>query len=364
MRRPVLLSLLTLAFACSDSDSGPLTEGEIGAAGGTLTVLSGSYAGTSLVVAAGAVTEATTFQIRSASTIRQNGLVAVGLATRFTPDDLAQTPAATVTLVYTPSSVPSGVADNELRVTARATDGTLTELTPTLVDSASGRVTAPVPALATLWVVAPDRFVSADYFPLAAGNRYVFDLAFDNALEIVDATSDPGALGLADFRLTFLLPWFHRTALYVDETVAGGIDFVGLLDSPPQMNAIADILDTAVPLLAPVETIGDSRTSPYDYTVYSIDLAMLPPTQIGTGMGELTADIVERTSVDTPVGRFDDVVLVTWTEEFDDTIGSPGTGIASMWLARGIGPVQIQTGTGERAPLREGTVDGQPVRGR
>lgn len=341
-----------------------VAEGEIGTGGGTLTVTSGPYAGTSIEIPANAVAADVRFGILADTADSSVGLVAVGLAARFTPDDATISPPATVTLLYDPTSLPPQTSGSELTVTARLANGTRSQITPMAVDTTAGLVTISSAQLATFWVVAPDRFLAADYFPLEEGNQYVFDVLADNLVVVADATSDPGLLGMADWRLTFFLPWFHRAALYLEETAGGGIDYIGLLDSPPQMLATLELRDAPVPFLNPVETVGGSHSTMYDYTVFSIDLNNLPPTQIGTGTGMLTVDIVGRENVTTPVGIFTDTVVVSWTESYDDSTGASGEQTSTMWLASGVGPVQIQADSGDPVPIRSATVGGQPVTGR
>ena len=359
----LLAALLTIALGsgCSSSSSGPLAEGEIGSAGGTVTVTSGSYAGTSVTIPANVLTLATRIQIWSSSTIALTGWVIVGPAARFAPDGLALGASGTAVVTYDPSSLPTGTADTDVRVVARDSSGTTTVITPTQVDAMTGLVTTQITAFATLWCVVPDRVAATDYLPLANGNEYLFDFAADNALQVIDATGDQGVT--ADWRLTFLLPWFHRSGIYLDENGMGGIDFVGLIDSPPQMLATADINDMNVPFLEPIEVVGTSHMAAFTYKVFSIDLNNPPPTQTATGMGTLTVDIERRETVDTAVGRFRNTVVVAWTEDWSDTTGASGSGKIRMWLAKDVGPVQIQIGTDAPAPLRSGTVGGQPISG-
>jgi hypothetical protein len=368
LRSVVLVLLLALAGSCSSSNPAPAAAGEIDAAGGTVAVSSGSLAGASVTIAANTFAEPVAVQIWADSTTAQDATADVGPAARFEPAGTALSPVGTFTMPFDPSRVPPGTTTSDYEVAARAADGSITEITPTQVDTANSLVTFSAAGFAVFWVTAPDRWATADYFPLNDGNDYLYEIFAENGsfqqarVTVTSTDSDPGLSGGPVWRLDFSLPWFHRAGLYLADDGSGGLLHVGLLDAPPQMPATLELDDLPVPWLMPIETIDSMRSSPYTYTGYRINLPD-PPQQTHTGSGTLEVRIGERASVDTPVGRFGDCVTVEFVDTFMDTLGGSGTTTSRMWLARGVGPVQLQFGDADPVPIRAATVDGDAVSG-
>lgn len=353
-----------LLAGCSGSNSSapPLASASIGATGGAVAVTDGTFAGTAVVVPAGALTSELQVAIYEDRAISERGSDIVGPAARFSPLGISLTQDAMLTLVFDVGSLPPGTMAGDIGVTSReGSGGKLTPLVPESVDLQAGRVTVATRAFAVFWVTAKTAFEMSRYLVLGDGNRYEYE--GPDALDVSSHDDEPSFGGQLVWRYAFALPFFARSGVYLGENGAtGSFDFLGQFDAPLGQPAMQEVVTFPFPLLSSVERVGVQRNEPYDYTGYEVNLWI--PVQRYTGSGQVTVSVLEEVAVDTPAGSFDPCLLVEFAASYTDTRPSAGSRRLRLWFARDVGPVQLQREDGPLQRLLQAVVDGQVIGGR
>jgi hypothetical protein len=349
--------LLALLTACDGNDSAPsdvVASGTIGPAGGSVTVPSGPLAGASISIPPGALASPVTVSFFEDLVTLTPGFTDVGPAVRIEPDGLPLALPALLTLPFDPAQVPPPTATGDYVVRYRLADGRVFDALPRQVDPSLGRVTADVLQFATWWVSVPDAIETRAYLPLGSGDVYEYDTGL--RLTVAETRAEPNFLGVPLTKLTFATPFAFFAGLYLAGDAAGALSLLGEFEVA--IDNRQERLDGPVLLLDAVETIGSRRESFYTFTGF-VPYGGLVPVYLGAA--HQVVRVVERTSVVTPAGSFDDVVQVEVTTERSDSRPRSSTGTLRLWLADGVGPVQVQVNQDTPHRLESAVVGGNPI---
>lgn len=355
------LAALLSSAACNDSSPSPTASAKIGPGGGTLEVTTGSLAGTSIVIPAGALPQQTPVEIYTGSATTRRGTDVVGSAVRFAPTGRQLAVPASYTIPFSPARLGTGTVAADLAIAVQKTNrGTITTITPTSVDLVAGRAAFSSDSLATFWATAPTVYRTDRYFVLGDRNRYEFDGG--TVLDVALSTSEPGLEGRSIWRLVFTSAFFARTGVYFEAAPGnGGLNLVGQFDAPPGMPAFQELIDAPFALLLATERVGNTRTTTYDYLGFSVNRPN-PPVEIYAGSGSITVTVVGESSLTVPVRRFDPVLMLEFASEFIDDRPAAGSGRTRLWLALDVGPVMIQRGDEAPQGLVQALVNGTVIR--
>ena len=347
-RRLALVSVLAAAACDDDDDPPPLASATIGVDGGTMAVPDG---GPSLTVPAGALAQDVGFRIDPGQISIVPGYVDVGPAYAFSPPSTTFAMPATIVLPFDPTRVPDPAMTSDLLIGLRTATGPVVSLVPTAIDPMLGTATFTTTELGTFWVGAPDVVSPSALFPLGNGDSYVFDTG--TVLTVARTTTEPNFDPAEVAKLTFTRIGL-TDGLYLDDAGADLALRGSFLVPSYQIR-----YDTPALLIADRDPIGSVRVVLATYLGFSPFGTSL----VGfTGLEQLRTELVRRETVWTEVGTFDTVVVridSLWTE----TPGGQGAGSIQMWLANGVGPVQLLFDDGAFERLRSATVGGMPVTG-
>jgi hypothetical protein len=347
-----LLALLGLLAACDDDDDDDppaLSAETIGPAGGALGLPDDSVV---LIVPPGALTAEVAFRIDPGQIAIVPGYVDVGPAHAISPSSTGFLVPAQIVIPYAPDAVAASVDDGELRVGFRNSVGQVVGLVPLQVDAVAGRVTFETTALGTFWVASPDVVTANDLFPLNDGDTYRYDSGL--VLTVSHTANEPNFAPQSIVRLTFL-SLGSTTGIYF-EANAMQLRQLGSFD----IDHAQERFDSGVLWIDARDQVGVVRPVTDSYLGYR-PYGVSAPSY--TGIAEVTTRIGERGVVTTGRGSFD-TVRVPVTTMFASTIPSWGEEQLELWLADGVGPVQIRLVAGyPPARLVEATVAGQPVSG-
>jgi len=349
------LPLLVLLAGCHDDDSSSppaAATGSIGPEGGTIQVTSGPLAGTSLTIPPGALTGPVAFSIFEDQLSLVPGFVDVGPAVHIEPSLTLAVPALLI-LPFDPARVPAPTTTGDYVVRTRDSTGMVSDGPPRHVETAAGRVAVDALQMLTWWVSVPDAIDTRAYLPLGGGDAY----RYDNSLILtVEATrTEPNFLGLPITKLTFNSLSFYA-GFYLTEEGGGALNLFGEFEVA--FTNRQERLASAVRLLDPVEVVGSEHEAYYSFTGF-VPYGFAVPSY--NGSAHMTAATVQHTSVGTPLGVFDDVVLFEVVIERSDSRPQYGTTTLRLWCAKGVGPVQVQFGETPPFRLHAAVVGGVPV---
>jgi hypothetical protein len=326
-----LALLLVLVTGCSGNSGDPIVAtGVIGPGGGSITVSDGDLAGTELVIPAGAVDQDYEVNIASGQISKVEGALPVGPPVLVQPAKLELILPGTLTIPFDPASIPTGTPDSELRAGYRDGAGRVSFVELLSIDPVNGLARIEIEALGSWWIAVPDVLVTADYLPLNDGDTYRFDN--DVILTIARTTNEPNLQGRAVVKLTFTT----RTGAdgyYWDDS--SGLELLGRFFVPDTQ----EVLDSSARLLAERELIGTTRASTYTFLGF-VPFGSTFVDYSGIAITDTRPE--QRTQVDVPAGRFNDCVIVSFDTLFRLTPPGEGSESLRMWLARDVGPVQVQ----------------------
>ena len=343
------LCLLFLAAACSNSDCPPpLATATIGPAGGSLAAPEGAPA---MNVPAGALAQDIVFRVDPGVISIVPGFVDVGQAFEFSPANTVLAVPAQLLIPFDPARLPDPTATGDLQVGLRTSTGQVVALAPSTIDTALGRATFATSQLGTFWLAAPDVVAPDELFPLGNGDIYLFDTGL--VLSVARTTVEPNFEPLEVQKVTFTRVGF-TDGLYLDDS-NGNLAMLGRWQVPTYQQRD----DIPVLLIADGDPIGYSRVVIGSYLGFS-------PfgTSIGayTGLQQVKTRLIKRVSVVTALGYFD-TVHVRIESQWIETPGGQGADSLDLWLANGVGPVQVRFNDGVIETVRGGTVGGQPITG-
>lgn len=352
------LPLACLLLSCSGNTSPNTVTAEVGSGGGTITVDAGPLAGTALTIPAAAVPDGTKITIDQSSTPLLLGYETLGPGANFVAEAAQLAIPASARLVFDPALLPAGATGSDLVVIRQTSQGRRVTVPPTALDLTVGTVEVSVDRFASYWVARRTLdidFVLANYFPLFDGDTFVFDngvvLSLQDELEepnlegifVTKATFDDGLGG--DYGL-YLRREFTETFLFGEFSASAGFQTVGI----PPLLWLPETGRLDMPFF---DRHGVTVYRPYGSTV---------PTDVAEVRTATT--IASQGRLDTPLGRFTNVLELVFVIERTDSRGLIETTTDRLWLARGIGPVQIELsgiGTPARGRLVSGVVGGSPI---
>src|SRR5262249_46186191 len=155
-------------------------------------------------------------------------------------------------------------------------------------------------------------------------------------------------------KLTFSTPFAFFSGLYWVEDAQGALSMAGEFEVA--VDNTQERLDGAALILEPVEIVGSQRGGFYTFTGF---VPYGGPVPVYFGMAHTAVTFVEHTSVATVLGTFDDVVLLQFTIERSDSRPRGSSSRFRLWLANGIGPVQVQSDNDPPQRLVSGMVGGR-----
>lgn len=123
--------------------------GEVGPAGGVVSLASGPAAGALVAIPAGALAAPLSIQLDAAADITSAGAVPVGPAVRFAPEGTAFAVPATVTVPFVTARLPAGMGAGDIVVLHRDAAGGVSDLPSVGLDTAGGRVSAATAGFST-----------------------------------------------------------------------------------------------------------------------------------------------------------------------------------------------------------------------
>ena len=352
----VLLPFL-LAGCGGDSNSSPpeaIASGTIGPEGGSIRVSSGALAGASITIPPGALATAVSISFFQDAVTLVPGFVDVGPAVHLEPDGLQFALPALLTLPFDPAHVPPAVASTDYLVRMRLADGRVFAGPARQVDEPLGLATVDALQLATWWVSVPDAIETRAYLPLGGGDFYVYDTGL--RLTVAETRAEPNFLGIPLLKLAFSTPFAFFSGLYWVEDAQGALSMAGEFEVA--IDNRQERLDGAALILEPVEIVGAQRDVFYTFTGF-VPYGGPVPVYFGTAHTAVT--FVEHTSVATSLGNFEDAVLLQFTIERSDSRPRSSINRFRLWLANGVGPVQVQSDDDPPQRLVSGMVGGRPI---
>jgi len=208
------------------------------------------------------------------------------------------------------------------------------EALPRQVDPSLGRATLDVLQFATFWVSVPDEIETRAYLPLGGGDTYEYDSGL--RLTVAETRTEPNFVGIPLTKLTFTTPFLFFSGLYLVDDAEGALSLFGEFDVGTENRQ--ERLDGAVQLLGAVEDVGAQHDLFYTFTGF-VPFGGSPAY---LGAAHATVSIVQRTSIATLAGNFEDVVLLELAIERGDNRPRSSQFTLRFWLANGVGPVQVQ----------------------
>ncbi len=325
------------------------SAGTVGPGGGIVELISGPLAGTRVEVPPGAVTGPVAITIEEAQPTTIHGQMVIGPAVQLGPEGLQFQKTVAVSLPFDPDKLPWYVDTGEFQVQVRESSGQLTEQTPVFLVYGNRRVTVNLLHFSTLWVTFPDYFESWTYFPLVAGSRYEFDDPTKLVITVERPLDEPNIphFGLAKVLFDSAI---DTRGLYFVPSIEGGLYLAGEFVPEVYQEILgAKLFDVS-------QRIPGRNETSYFYDGY-VPFGFQFPAYLGEAT--TVSEIVQRTSITTPLGTFDDVIEVSWTTTGR---GQRATALDEMrlWLAREVGPVRVEFG-GQVAQLVSGTLGDQPI---
>jgi hypothetical protein len=357
LRSVALVALVSWFPACDGDDGDPedlAATGNVGPEGGSVGVAGGPLDGASIQIPAGALTTEIALSFFEDQVSLEPGFTDVGPALRIDPEGLALSLPALLTLPFDPTLVPPVTGPTDFVVRYRLVDGRVFEALPRQVDQSIGRVTLDVMQFATWWVSVPDAIATRDYLPLSDGDVYQYDTGL--LLTVAETAVEPNFLGVRMTKLTFSTPFLFFEGLYVDYDDQDALSLLGEFEVANDNRQ--ERLDGPALLLDAVEVVGVPRSVIYTFDGF-IPYGGLVPAYLGTG--QATVVVRERTSLVTPAGIFDDVVLLEIGVSRSDSRPRSTSFTLRFWLARNVGPVQLQVNQDRPHPLAAFTVAGAPA---
>jgi len=191
-----------------------------------------------------------------------------------------------------------------------------------------------------------------DYWPVSVGNRWEYDNDF--AITVTESEIQPNLPELVT--LLSLVGSGVNEGLYI-ETMAGQTDTFGRYGLYAQ--SYQELLDQGLVFLPATARLGDEFQSTDDYDGYRPIGEMLPSYR---GTEDITTRVLSEGRLQIPIGTFDDVLEVEVVSDFVDDRPASSTSTIRLWLARDVGPIQVElTGLPTTARLRQAQVDGVVV---
>ena len=326
-----LIVLSALLAGCSNSSSSnPLASGTIDSAGGTVTVSSGTAAGTSVQIPANALSTATDIAIWSDSTTSASERRPVSSASRFEPENVALAAPATLTLVIT-STLPAGTVEADLVVAFRNVNGMSGEMAPTSVDFVANTVTMDTSNFGVFWVdLKTEDFIPAtSYMSFNNGARYEYSNNINMVLEL--SSTQPNFGGANTWVMSFAVgASLERYGFYLSNSTTIGLQ--GIFDTAQSVGQQA-IPDNDLIFLPNLAKLGAANLSDSMFSGYS-PFGSTTPTVRSQWFSSVT--VVSQGTLSTPAGQFNDVIEVEIMESFGSTVRTD-----RIWFARNVGPVQI-----------------------
>ncbi len=348
----VAISLLVGCSSGSDSVAPPAAR-LVGSTGGQLVVSAGVLAGTSLEIPAGALAEEVAVTIHLGQSRPSPGHGAIGPAAKIGPDAKVFIKGATLILPFDTAGIPPSTPLEKFSI--KTWDGQeLTDIAALGVDRVKGRVTVEIHKTCTAWVSffgqsAPTPI--REYWPMSGGDSYDFDNA--TTLRIVDA--DPILTG--QLERTTQLAWTDGLRQWGFAWMWNGGDGLFWLG---QYGMSGDDRRTALEpqLLSPkLVTVGTVNEQAFA-SVYFRRSGQTVGTFYGDELirFEVQAQIPEMS---VPLGTFRDVLQVRL-----HSIVGQGVRVETtlFWLARGVGPIQVQTNSAPPTALVNARVGGVQIR--
>jgi hypothetical protein len=344
-------SVLLLLTGCSSSGGGgggsPATQ--IGVGGGQL-VGSGNLAGVVLTVPANALGGDTQITAMLAIAAPSTGFSVTGVAVQFGPAGTVFNPPATLTLPYDPARVPVGASLADSIVEHLSPSGTLTQLTPTAIDTTNHTVTVSIGGFSAYWTALPtpgsggEQVDTTEYllFGSPGTNTYSFEGG-----TFIQAHSDNSFFPQPPFPtfpsqvLTFGDPATFTYEHWLLSRESNGDLLQHGLDHVGSPGFFDEVTDPAGFLPAIAET-GEPSTSAFDYDGY------LGSTQSVDYTGHTNFSVVVHRvpPVSTPAGVFEDVIKVVLTYDWVELPADSGHDVTTLYLARDVGPVMYQIDSG------------------
>jgi hypothetical protein len=353
----VLPLLFPLAGCHNSSDSAPsevVASGTIGPEGGSIHVSTGALAGASIMIPPGALAMPVAITCFQDLASLAPGFIDVGPAVRIEPVGLALAVPALLTLPFDPALVPSPTTPTDFVVRLRLADGRVFEALPRQVDQSLGLVTVDALQLATWWVSVPDKVATRDYLPLGQGDNYEYSSGV--RLTVSHTRTEPNFLGIPVLKLTFSTPSGFVLGMYLVEDAEGALSLVGSFEIAYDNRQ--ERLDGAALLLAAIERVGARRDLFYSFTGF---LPYGGPVPVYLGAANAVVSFVGREPIAAPAGSFEDVVQLVLATERSDSRPNTSASILRLWLAKGVGPVQVQLDEGPLYRLVRGTVGGAAI---
>lgn len=312
------------------------TEFEIGPRGGRFRVEQGSLEGLVLEVPAGALTETVTLSVRLDDPDPLEPLLVVGPAARIEPVDLPLRRPVLVTLPYADALVPFGAGAP--RPILRAATADAAELA-----TVEHQPNAPIPivrtrasSLGTFWVASPPGAPGLEterYFPLVDGGVWEFPQRVSIHLEWRDEIPN---LNAGAWVWTLRLG-AQALSSYLQPFEGGGLRDLGR--EVPHLG-FQEVLDQPL-VLFPGELSGARRVLGESETSVFSPIGSEVPS--GRGSRVLRTDLIGLETVVAPAGTFADALEVELLQVWEAP-GANGGLQVQLWLAPGVGPVQIRLG--------------------
>ncbi len=348
-------ALGVLLAACSgNQDPRQPASVVIGPNGATFTVTSGPLTGTSITVPRGALSEPTTITIDETQTSDVPDAIAAGPGAVFGPFGTTFAVDATLTLIFDAASLPPGVTSSDFVVKARTSQGRIVDIAPDAVNMAMGTVTAKTDRVGSFWVAVSLRNGNLDlfaYLPLGVDDIYSYENGITASVGI--SQSEPN-VATPVVVLAFAGNVVNER-LYLDRFLGDTM----LLGRHNLVLGTQTVLDFGLTLLPAAGGLGSVTQSVDFFTGYDPYGAVLPSI---FGIETMKVTVVSQGRLDTPLGRFNDVVEVVIESSVSSTLVASATLRDRLWLARGVGPVQIDLeGAGGRAGIVSATVNGLTV---
>lgn len=363
------ISILSLAaLSCGGGGGGSSAPASLAtvpataAAGGTLEVTTGEFAGLQLVIPPGALSSDTLITLDPGRSSLEAGFAALGPAGKFSPEGLQFSPAASLTMPFDPLALPAIVDPADLVVLLQdETTGAIEELIPSLIDEVNGLVTVDLPHFSVAWVAAPLPPIDVvDHLPLNVGDEYVMEGLLSGVIGVLRVEPGPISVNFPEpdlLTLSLEIDGF-RSGYYIrrspngDTSVVGnfGDDGVSNLEESHQFET----------LFAPgVALDGEVFETTSDYTGH---IPIGSPDVAYTGNYEAISEVFRADGpVSVPAGDVQDPVIFLRDEFYQDSDGFSGRALAIFWLAQGVGPIALELDRQEVFLLVSGTVGGQPI---
>ncbi len=347
---------LGLLPSCNGNSDTFAAKGIIDPSGGMLTVTSGPLTGTVILIPAGAVDRAIKVEIRKSSSTQLLGFENVGPGTNVSPSGLGLEVDGTATLVFDPALVPAGATAADFVVFRQTSQGRRVDMDPKSVDMVAGTVDVDIDQFASYWVSVQTRdleFLLPNFFPLLDGDSYTFDN--DIVLVVKNTFTEPNLEGLSISKTTFIRDLeglgFYFTRGFAETFFLGSFAING---------AFQEIAFPPFLWLGATGVVGSNFSDRGALSIF-VPFSSVFPVDVVELRTSVT--IESAGSLSTPLGTFSDVLEVSFFAEREDDLGNVSDTLDILWLARGVGPVQISLeGIADgKGRLTGGIVGGLPI---